>query len=123
MRPLTDIQLLNMRSTVADNFTSNADIVRPSATLNSRGGTSLATSVVAANVKCRIIASAHMPSENVAGEQLRALAHYIAYFPTGTDIKPKDKIQRGSLTLEVIDSMDAPSTQLALAVYAVMVRA
>jgi hypothetical protein len=111
-----------MRSTITDNFTSLADIVRPSAVLNTRGGATVATSTVAQGVKCRIVES-KAPSERISGEQLKAFTGYVVYFPTGTDIKPKDRIVSGSLTLEVVDAIDAASTQLAVAVYAVRVRA
>jgi hypothetical protein len=111
-----------MRSTVADNFTSTADIRRPSASMNTRGGYTPLPTVIATGVKCRIVENG-APNERESGAQLKAFTGYVVYFPAGTDIKPKDQIVSGSLTLEVVDSIDAASTQLALAVYAVRVRA
>jgi len=121
MRTLTTEQISRMRSTVADNFTSIADVVRPSAAINGRGGASITTSLVA-RVACRIVES-KTPDERMSGQQLKAFSGYIVYVPVGTDVKPKDQIVSGSLTLEVLDAIDAPSTILALAVYAVRVRA
>ena len=98
-----------------------ADIVRPSPVLNSRGGTTVATSTIARGVRCRIVESGS-PSERKSGEQTKAFMGYVVYFPAGTDVRPKDHVASGSLTLEVVDAIDAPSTQLAIAVYAVRVR-
>lgn len=120
MRTLTTEQLSRMRSNIADNFTSIADIVRPVSTLNGRGGAGITTSAVA-HVSCRIVESGS-PGERMSGQQLKAFTGYIVYLPAGTDVRPKDRIVSGSLVLEVLDAIDAPSTQLALAVYAVRVR-
>jgi hypothetical protein len=122
MRPITVDQLSRMRSAVSDNFTSLADIVRPSAVLNMRGGATIAATTIAQGVKCRIVESGS-PSERRSGEQTKAFMGYVVYFPAGTNVQPKDHIASGSLTLEVIDAIDVPSTQLAIAVYAVRVRA
>jgi hypothetical protein len=90
--------------------------------MNTRGGYTQLPTVIATGVKCRIVESG-TPNERESAAQLKAFMGYAVYFPAGTDVKPKDQIISGSLTLEVVDAIDAPSTQLAIAVYAVRVRA
>lgn len=89
--------------------------------MNSRGGYTALPTIIASGVKCRIVESGSS-KELMSGAQVKAFTGYVVYFPVGTDVQPKDQIVSGSLVLEVIDSINALSTQLALAVYAVMVR-
>ena len=122
MRPLTTEQLLRLRSTVAGNFTSTATIRRPTSAKNPRGGADTSYSSVATGVLCRVVANAG-EAERESGGQLKAFSSYKVYFPAGTDIKPKDQLVIGTTTLEVVEAFDSASTQLALMVSAIRVRA
>ena len=109
-----------MRSCVSGNFTSTATVSRPTTVKDARGSATASYSNVA-TLACRIEED-KAPIEAVSGEQLHATSGYKVYFPTGSDVRPSDKLIIGSLTLQVTEGYTTTSNQVAVLVYAVRIR-
>lgn len=118
---LTDADLAMLRTIVRDFLPQEAEVQRPTATSDGRGGQTLTFTTVKRRVPCRLAPSSG--TEAVVAGRLTARESWTLTFLHDSDIRPQDRVVVGGHTFEVLAVLNAHAWTVATRVLAVEVAA
>lgn len=98
---LTSDELTAMRATQAEALPDSCTITRATLSSDGAGGQSEGWDT-SATVSCRLGRLGQSGEERAIAERLAAMTPFVVTVPTGTDIRPEDRIAIGGRTFEVV---------------------